>query len=234
MTISLYVAVTTWSVFWGTYWTFGILISCLAHFKNIRPIESLHEVLSVLIVNMFWSFVAVILLYLSPLRAMTDSYLLTKFILTYILTDVWFFHVHVFLHHPQIYNKLHKFHHNFRQPYALTALYCSPYECVVGNVFSAGLGCVIFQISAPYIYIWFFLVALNALFSHSGIHFPPFMDGSHDLHHEKFMYNYSLSTYLDSLYGTLYIDNIREKLVETNIRETTLANFPIDTSILDD
>ena len=125
---------------------------------------------------------------------------------TYLITEVWFYHFHLLLHHNQIYARLHKRHHKFQYPYALTALYCTGYECLLVNVISVGLGCVVFQIPEPYIYIWFFLAAVNSLLSHSGLRFPYLIDGSHDLHHEHFNYNYGLSPYLDMLYGTVYIE----------------------------
>jgi len=204
MEINLNVAVNSWLVFWSTYWVFGICISLYTHFNNIRPIVNGFNVFLTLLMNMFYSLLAVIFLTFLPLRTMTNYNIFIKLFLTYVITDIWFYHIHVFSHHPKLYKKLHKMHHYefMNKPYALTALYCSWFECIFVNVFSVGLGCVIFQISEPYIYIWFFVVSLNSLLSHSGLVIPFIVDGYHDDHHTVTNKNFGLTPYLDILYGT--------------------------------
>jgi len=202
--ITINVAINCWFVFWSTYWILGVLISWIAHIKNIRLVFDLKKVVSVLIVNMMWTLLGIIILYFCPLRAMTDSHILVKFILSYFLTEIWFYHVHLLIHHPQLYSKIHKMHHfkPMNKPYALTGLYCTPYEAVVLNVFATSLGPVIFQIPAPYLYIWYFLISLNSLTSHSGIVIPYLIEETHDLHHLHYDHFYALTVYLDWLYGT--------------------------------
>jgi len=204
MEINLYVAINCWLVFWLTYWIFGIGISLYTHIYDIRPIVNGFNVLVILGYNMFYSFIAVICMPFLPLRAMTDYNIWIKLFFTYVITDIWFYHMHVFSHHPKLYKNLHKLHHYefMNAPYALTALYCSAFECVFVNVFSVGLGCVIFQISSPYIYIWFFMVSLNSLLSHSGLVIPYLIDDYHDEHHIVTTKHFGLTWYLDYLYGT--------------------------------
>jgi len=69
-------------------------------------------------------------------------------------------------------------------------------------VFAAGLGPVMLEVGSPYIYIWFVLVAVNSTFTHSGLRLGWLMDGSHDIHHETFKYNYGTLTLFDRIYGT--------------------------------
>jgi len=200
--IDLEIAVICWIIFWITYWIFGILISL--YMKQIRHIVNLRQVINILLLNMIYSLFGVIFLSFIPIRIMIEYNIIIKLFLTYIITDVWFYHMHVFSHHPKLYKKLHKLHHFgfMNKPYALTTLYCTWFECVFVNVFSVGLGCVIFQISSPYIYIWFFLVSLNSLLSHSGLIIPYVIDGYHDNHHVITSKNFGLTPYLDILYGT--------------------------------
>ena len=226
--ITVNVAITSWLVFWITYWVFGSLISWRTHVTNVRKVVELKKVISVLLINMLWSLLGIIILYICPLRAMTDSHIIIKFILTYFFTDIWFYHVHLLIHHPQLYTKIHKLHHfkPMNKPYALTALYCTPYEAVILNVFSVGLGPVIFQIPPPYLYLWYLIVSLNALFSHSGLYVPYLIEENHDLHHFHYNCFYGLTVYLDWIYGTMFQEKKEEK--------ATLNNFPIDTSLIND
>lgn len=228
------VGITCWVIFWLTYWIFGGLITW--KMRNVRKITHFTDVINVLLINMMWSLLATVILAFIPLRAMTDTHILIKFLLTYFITDIWFYHMHVFSHHPNLYQKIHKMHHIFKEPYALTALYSTGYECVVVNVFSASLGCVIFDIGTPYIYIWYFLTPLNALISHSGIKCSYLIDGYHDSHHMYHNYNFSLSPYLDMIYGTykspeLKIElkiEVKQEINEEVREEKNLSNFSID------
>ncbi len=157
-----------------------------------------------------------------PLRALVDSHIIIKLVLNYILTDIWFYHVHIMMHHPQLYVKLHKLHHKFNSTWSLTALYCTGYESIFLNVFATSLGPIIFQIPPPYLYIWYFFVSLNSLLTHSGIQISFLLDDSHDKHHKLFNYYYGVSGYLDMLYGTVPKEEKEEK------EEITLGNFKID------
>lgn len=195
-------AVISWIIFWLTYWIFGSLFTWKGHVTGKRVVTNLDEVVPVLIINMIWTLVGIVLIYFCPLRAMTDSHILIKLITMYVLMDIWFYHVHLMIHHPQIYSKIHKMHHKFRYSYALVALYCTPYEAIILNLFSTSLWPIIFQIPAPYLYIWYFLVAFNTVATHSGMNIPFFIDEHHDNHHIKYTVNYGTSVYFDWLYGT--------------------------------
>lgn len=222
--ITIDIAVWAWVIFWTTYWIFGILITWKAHVSGIRRVKDLAEVVSVVMINMLWSLFGIVLLYLCPLRAWTDSHIVLKLFLVYIMTDIWFYHFHLLIHHPQLYKKIHKLHHHDKmmQPYALTALYCQPFEAIFLNVFSTSIGPVICQLPPPYLYTWYFLIALNSVATHSGITIPYILDGNHDKHHQNYNYYYGISIYFDWIYGTLPEENRKDK------EEKNLSNFPID------
>jgi len=230
--ITINVAINCWVIFWLTYWIFGSLISWIAHVKNIRLVFELKKVVSVLLVNMVWTLLGIIILYFCPLRALTDSHIVVKFILSYFVTEIWFYHVHLLIHHPQLYSQIHKMHHfkPMNKPYALTGLYCTPYEAIVLNVFATSLGPVIFQIPSPYLYLWYILVSLNSVSSHSGVTIPYLIEESHDLHHLYYDRFYGLSVYLDWLYGTYKRDFHEEKEKEEN---KNLGNFKINMDEID-
>ena len=193
-------AVYSWFVFWVTYWISGTYLSYKA--REIRPVKHLSVVLNNLVMNMVWTFLGSIVIFYTPIRLVTTLNIVNKLILCNLITEIWFYHIHLLVHHPQLYQQYHKRHHEFTQPYALTALYCTGYEAVVCNVFAAGLGPVMLEVGSPYIYIWFVLVAVNSTFTHSGLRLGWLMDGSHDIHHETFKYNYGTLTLFDRIYGT--------------------------------
>lgn len=229
MDITINAAIISWAIFWITYWISGLLLTWKAHIDKVREIENLKEVCTVLFINMFWTFIGVLVLFHLPLRAMTDSHIIIKLILTYLVADCWFFHMHVMLHSSDLYRNLHKMHHKYRSPYGLTALYCTGYEVIFLNTFAAGLGIIIFSVPTPYVYMWFFLVSLNSVCSHSGYKFWILIDGSHEIHHIINNKNYGFSPWFDMLYGTYYTTQTeKEEKDNEQIKENNLGNFPID------
>ena len=232
MEMTINTAIISWTIFWVTYWISGLLLTWKAHIDKVREITNLKEVCTVLFINMFWTFLAVLLLFHLPLRAMTDSHIIIKLTLTYLLADCWFFHMHIMLHAADLYRNLHKMHHKYRLPYALTALYCTGYEVIFLNTFAGGLGIIIFQVPTPYVYIWFFLVALNSVCSHSGYKFWILIDGSHEIHHTTNNKNYGFSPWFDMLYGTYYSTSRSDIEEEGKKEDSSLGNFPIDINSL--
>lgn len=193
-------AVYSWGIFWVVYWISGIVFS-YANRKN-RPVEDLGDVVKTLIANMGWTLVGTVIVFVLPLRMDIQTNIIIKILLTNLITEIWFYHVHLMCHHPALYVKYHKTHHFYKQPNALTALYCSSYEAVICNVFAVGLGPVMLNITAPYLYIWFGLVALNSTFSHSGMTIKYLSDGSHDKHHHNPTTNFGTIGLFDMLYDT--------------------------------
>ena len=183
--------------------------------KNIRKIVNLREVLRILFCNMFWSLLGVVGLYFCPLRALTDTHVVVKMFLVFFTMELWFYHVHVLFHHPQLYSRIHKIHHykDMVFPYALTAVYGTAYELIFLNIFSVSLGITIFQPPVWFVYFWYILVAANTTLAHSGLQVPFFVDNYHDMHHTNFSTNYGLTSYLDWLYGTAHYEQIEAKEV---------------------
>jgi len=193
-------AMFSWGIFWLVYWISGIYLSWKNHAN--RPVDNLSQVLSCLLLNMIWTFIGTIIIFYVPIRLETTFNIVIKLLLCNIITEIWFYHMHLLLHHPHLYKKFHKTHHRYSNPYSLTALYCSGYEAVVCNVFAVGLGPVMLNIPSPYLYIWFGLVALNSTVTHSGYRVGWIIDGSHDFHHSNQLWNFGTMSLFDRIYGT--------------------------------
>jgi sterol desaturase/sphingolipid hydroxylase (fatty acid hydroxylase superfamily) len=224
-TITIEVSLYSWLLFWLNYFVFGSLLSWYAHKEGIRKVTHLKTVLPVVLTNMLWTLPGILLLYFCPLRAWTDVHIIVKLILTYVVTEIWFYHFHLLIHHPQLYKKIHKLHHHdhMMQPFALTGLYCSPYEAIFLNLTAVSLGIIIFQVPAPYIYIWYSLVAINSVATHSGLYVPFFIDGTHDKHHKyQSTCYYGVSIYFDWIYGTLPSEEKEENKKDD---DKNLGNF---------
>ena len=207
--LTINILIECYCIFWVTYWIVGCAVTYKMHIDNIRQVSELFEVISTVIINMIWTFLGIILLYYCPIRAMTDSHIVVKCILSYLLTEIWFYHVHLLIHHPHLYPKIHKLHHHFSKPYSLVAMYCTPYEAIFLNLFATSLGPIMFQISTPIIYLWYFVVALNSIITHSGAKIPYLVSGDHDIHHSVYNKVYGLSVYLDWIYDTCVAEENR-------------------------
>ena len=194
-------SVYTWILFWITYWVSGIILTYIN--RKERPPIKLFEVIITLIINMCWTFLGIVIAYHLPIRIINDYNIVIKYLLSVLITETWFYHAHVFSHHPQIYGKIHKKHHEFTtDSYALIALYCSGYEAVVCNLFSVSLGPLMLGIRGWYLYAWIILVSFNSVFTHSGMVVDWVNNGSHDLHHKSYSYNYGTIGLFDWIYGT--------------------------------
>lgn len=193
-------AMYSWGVFWLIYWISGIYLSWKGNKK--RPVVKLTKVVNCLGLNMMWTFLGTIFLFYLPIRIETDVNIVIKLLICNVITEIWFFHIHIMVHHPQLYQRIHKLHHEFSHPFGLTAMYCTGYEAVFCNLFAVALGPVMLNISGAYLYTWFGLVAINSTVTHSGFTIGWLIDGSHDIHHQTFKYNYGTYSILDRIYGT--------------------------------
>lgn len=117
---------------------------------------------------------------------------------------------HRMLHHPYLYKRIHKLHHQFTTPFGLTASVAHPIETII-------LGMATFFpafIVRPHLftfYVWIQVRQIDAVITHCGyelpsiLHFLPFYGGTkfHDYHHVSFNYNFaSRFTFIDKWCGT--------------------------------
>ncbi|CAL1289043.1 unnamed protein product [Larinioides sclopetarius] len=119
------------------------------------------------------------------------------------MEEIGFYYSHRLLHHPRFYKHIHKMHHEWTSPIAITAIYCHPVEHLLSNLMPALLGPLILGSHMFTSWIWFSLALLSTLNSHCGFHFPFFPSPeAHDFHHLKFNENYGVLGILDRLHGT--------------------------------
>jgi methylsterol monooxygenase len=124
----------------------------------------------------------------------------------FVMEDTWHYWTHRALHWGPLYKGIHKIHHTYSAPFGLAAEYASPIEVMIlgmGTVGSPILWCAVTgDLHILTMYVWIMLRLFQAIDAHSGYEFPwslhhflPFWAGAehHDVHHERFIGNYSSS-----------------------------------------
>lgn len=125
----------------------------------------------------------------------------------FVLEDTWHYWLHRLMHESKfLYKNVHKIHHKYSAPFGLAAEYASPVEVMLlglGTVGSPILYCAVTKdLHILTMYFWIIGRLFQAIDAHSGYEFPwslhhilPFWAGAehHDVHHEKFVGNYSSS-----------------------------------------
>ncbi|KAL0278419.1 UNVERIFIED_CONTAM: hypothetical protein PYX00_000246 [Menopon gallinae] len=139
-----------------------------------------------------------------PLRQIPDfHWVLLQFVFFSLVEEVCYFYIHRMLHSKYLYKTIHKRHHEWSSPVAITAIYCHPVEHFVANLLPVFLGpCLINAHLSTYL-TWFALAVVFTLSEHSGYHLP-FMTSSeyHDFHHFSFTNNFGFLGIMDSYYNT--------------------------------
>ncbi|RWS01406.1 hypothetical protein B4U79_12612 [Dinothrombium tinctorium] len=120
-----------------------------------------------------------------------------------LVEEVTFYYSHRLLHNSRIYKYIHKRHHEWTAPIAITAVYCHPIEHVFSNLLPVFLGPFILGAHTATSWLWFTIAILSTLNAHSGYHLPFFPSPeAHDFHHLKFNQNYGVLGVLDRIHGT--------------------------------
>ncbi len=125
----------------------------------------------------------------------------------FVLEDTWHYWMHRGLHWGPLYRNVHKLHHRWAAPFGVAAEFASPIEILLlglGTIGAPTLWCAASggNLHVLTVYAWIVLRLFQAIDAHSGYEFPwslhhfvPFWAGAdhHDMHHEKFVGNYSSS-----------------------------------------
>lgn len=124
--------------------------------------------------------------------------------------DVMQYFFHRLLHVPWLYKRVHKLHHEYQVPFALSGSYAHPVE-VVFLAICTFVPALLLRPHMSTFLAWIWLRQMDAVLEHCGYDLPnplhalPFYGGVlfHDYHHTGFTTNFaSRFTYLDRLLGT--------------------------------
>nr|CAB3244930.1 fatty acid hydroxylase domain-containing protein 2-like [Phallusia mammillata] len=117
--------------------------------------------------------------------------------------EVAFYYLHRLMHHPLLYKRIHKVHHEWTAPISIAVVYVHPIEHVIVNMlpvlsFPILIGSHLFTS-----WVWFFLATFVSSVHHSGYHFPWLPSPEfHDYHHLKFNNCFGVLGLLDRLHNT--------------------------------
>ncbi|XP_055693628.1 fatty acid hydroxylase domain-containing protein 2-like [Lutzomyia longipalpis] len=120
-----------------------------------------------------------------------------------LLNEIGFYYSHRLLHHRILYKIIHKKHHEWTAPIAISAMYCHPIEHMFSNLVPPFLGLYVMRSHPLTAWLWFCLAIVGTLNDHSDYHLPLLRSPeAHDFHHLKFNNCYGVIGLLDWLHGT--------------------------------
>ena len=128
------------------------------------------------------------------------------------MREALFYYSHRICHvFPFLYVNIHKKHHRFVAPIALSAQYCHPFEQIFVNTLPIILPPQILK--SHVLTYWAFLgfELFGTATVHSGYDFFHGKARMHDLHHEKFNLNYGSIGLFDWLHGTNVLKSRKTK-----------------------
>jgi sterol desaturase/sphingolipid hydroxylase (fatty acid hydroxylase superfamily) len=148
---------------------------------------------------------------------------LRDFLVSIALNDTLFYWAHRALHHPSIYQYIHKKHHRFNMSIGIASAFAHPVEDVLANLIPTLIGCLLMGSHVIVLWTWLYIRLMETIDAHSGysfsfspFHLLPFQGGAdrHDFHHSKNVGCYgSFTIFWDWICGTdkAFLDFQRRK-----------------------
>ncbi|EDL07776.1 fatty acid hydroxylase domain-containing protein 2 [Mus musculus] len=120
-----------------------------------------------------------------------------------LLQEILFYYAHRLFHHPMLYKKSHKKHHEWTAPIGVVSIYADPPEHVVANMLPVLVGPLAMGSHLSSITVWLSMVLIVSIINHTGYHLP-FLPSPefHDYHHLKSNQCYGVLGLMDHLHGT--------------------------------
>jgi sterol desaturase/sphingolipid hydroxylase (fatty acid hydroxylase superfamily) len=120
-----------------------------------------------------------------------------------LLEEIGFYYSHRIMHHPRLYARIHKLHHEWVSPLAWTCIYAHPIEHIVSNLAPVMFGPWVVEMHPLAALLWYVIALHSTMNSHSGLHLPFAQSPEeHDWHHLTFTEMYGVVGLLDRIHGT--------------------------------
>lgn len=149
-----------------------------------------------------------------------------------ILCELMFFYSHRLFHSRELYARIHRTHHAFTAPIALSAQYAHPIEFIVSNFLPLHLPRMLLLRDCHIISFWVFssMVALVSCSVHSGYALWGMekLARRHDWHHQRVSVNFGTFWVLDCIHGTdggVRTQNGHETVVRRGLRRKRMRGF---------
>lgn len=159
-----------WAVHLCVYWYFAAAIINDAPPEHLDAETIVHQVLF----NQFWVTLPWFLV-LGTYPPTPQEPTLLRYAVAVVMLDAAFFVLHRLAHTRWLYDRVHRTHHELREPYAPGAAYCSALEHGFVNLLSGTIPAYACGFSLAEIEAWIVLGTVNVVWEHSRFsptHFP--------------------------------------------------------------
>lgn len=133
----------------------------------------------------------------------TPASILIKLSLMSVLSAIYFYASHRFLHRPWWMKRVHKLHHEYRTTGAIAAEYTHWFEFIFGNFGTLSIGVMLCFPSLPTVYLFTILGTMTFVGHHTGYALP-WMSWAvhHDWHHYRYKEAFGTFGLVDRLLKT--------------------------------
>jgi len=119
------------------------------------------------------------------------------------IEEIMFFYLHYLFHKQKfIYNNIHKKHHKWVEPVAISSLYAHPIEIILCNYLPLIIGFFITKFNFYCVILLIMVGTINALYVHSGYRLITSKKMGHYHHHLIYNKQYGILGILDRLHKT--------------------------------